>query len=391
MSVLEEADCDVIDAEKVRRLKQDTFHHLRLHDAVGVRPSVLKFILHVDDAFLRETARQVSGSKIAGLRVGGEWLPTDVKLIEKKEEADNHWTTYEDLKALNDVCTKWCTQKYFPDAFSRVNMVANVIRLYDRLRDLSGLKFNIVFKGGVMVRMVLLEFLSNLPLANKRRVIDFLNENHCLSISDLDFEIVPENHASKDEYVHKFFLLDYAVLLWLQNVMQKEVDGKKKAGLLSLDWDEEEGNKELKGYLQEAVNETIESSALHGVTIDRVVVGGTDPTPPSGYRTKDGKPVPAPRRNVVIFDCENTKCVMSATTFFRESGVRGIPTTSGGRHFYATLNTYIGEEETLKKTKKQTRPDFWPGLFHLARIKHAFIVYYTTKMARNDAIAWEEK
>ena len=64
----------------------------------------------------------------------------------------DHWVTNEQLKPLNDVCTKWCTNKYFPDAFSRVNMVASVIRLYDRLRDVTGLKFNIVFKGGVMIK-----------------------------------------------------------------------------------------------------------------------------------------------------------------------------------------------------------------------------------------------
>jgi hypothetical protein len=380
-SILRDYDHNVIDPEKVKIVKENPYDHFHVYEAVGVRPSVLNHVLSLNNQYLFRIAQQVSNSRATGLRIGKQWMPSDLRKIEKKTEADDHWTTHEDLKPLNDVCTKWCTSKYFPDAFSRVNMVANVIRLYDRLRDVTGLKFNIVFKGGVMVRLVLIEFLNNLPLGNKANLMEFLDEQHCLSISDLDFEIVPENHASRDEYVHKFLFLDFAILLWLQHCMQKEVEERQhtSGGLLSLEWDPEESTHELKQYLQEAVDNMDASSPFHKSTIDRVVIGGVDPYPPKGYRTKSGASTPSPRQNVAIFDCDDTKCVMEASSLFRELGVSGVKSSSGGDMFYATLNTYIGEEEIRKKAEGKTRAAFWPGLFHLSRIKHAFIVYYTTK------------
>ena len=125
---------------------------------------------------LRNMARDVRRSRDAGRRIGVDWMPRDARVVEKKEESDDHWVTNEQLRPLNDVCTKWCTRVYFPDAFARVNMVANVIRLYDRLRDVSGLRFNIVFKGGVMIRLVLLEFLNDLPLEARLRITEHIPE-----------------------------------------------------------------------------------------------------------------------------------------------------------------------------------------------------------------------
>ena len=53
--------------------------------------------------------------------------------------------------------------------------------------------------------------------------------------------------------------------------------------------------------------------------------------------------------------------------------MHGVPSTSGGNRFYATLNTYIGEGV------QETRADHLRGVFHLSRIKHSFVVYYTTR------------
>ncbi len=379
-SIVEDFKRGVVDEEKIKKVQQDPYKYFKLHESVGVRPSVLQYELPLDDDFLRRAAEDVSSSREAGKRVGVEWMPKGSRSIQKKDDSDDHWATYEQLKPLNDVCTKWCTQKYFPDAFSRVNMVANVIRLYDRLRDVSGLRFNIIFKGGVMIRLVLLEFFNDLPLEARLKITEYMASHKALSISDFDFEIVPRNHECCDDLVHRFFLLDYAVLLWLQRAMQREMERKetlkKKKGLLFLDWDEEEGRKELHNYLQEAVDAVDDrESPFYKARVDHVVIGDTvvDKVPKS-HRTKSGETHPAPRKNMIIFDCEDTKCVMQANRAFEEFGVRGVPSHSGGRNFYATLNTYIGETKDPPK-----RPGHFQGLFHLSRIKHSFVLYYTTR------------
>lgn len=366
----------VVHEGRLRKALEDPYEAFALHEAVGVRPSVLQYELPLDDDFLRSVQRDAWRSKDAGKRVGREWLPRDARAVQTEEEAAQHWVGFEALRPWNDVCTKWCTRQYFPDAFSRVNMVANVIRLYDRLAEVTPLRFRIVFKGGVMIRLVLLEFLNNLPLAARAKAVAHLESEKALSISDFDFEIVPDNHDPSPDLIHRYFLTDYAVLLWLQHQMQREVArgyDPRRAGLLFLDWDEAKATEELKQYLQEATDALDATSPLHKARIDHVFIGDTVAKPPRGYRAQNGDAAPPPRRNNFIFDCDDTKCVMPAAKGFAEFGVRGVPTACGGARFYATLNTYIGEDAARQ------RPEHLRGLFHLARIKHAFVVYYTTK------------
>jgi hypothetical protein len=159
--------------------------------------------------------------------------------------------------------------------------------------------------------------------------------------------------------------------------MQQEVErgyDPRRTGLLNLEWDETKATEELKQHLQTATDALDVSSPLHKARIDHVFLGHAVPTPPrGGYRAKNGAPAPPLRTNKFIFDCERTKCVMSADKGFSEFGIRGVPSMCGGDRFYTTLNTYIGEGEARQ------RPEHLKGVFHLARIKHAFVVYYTTK------------
>ena len=340
------------DREKVRRMQDNPFKFFHLADAVGVRPPVLQYVLPLDDAFLTDLARDISESREAGKRVGTEWLPASARSVQTKETSDDHWASHDDLKPLNDVCTKWCTFKYFPDAFSRVNMVANVIRLYDRLRDITGLKFNIIFKGGVMIRLILLEFLSGLPLERKVKVVEYLNSQRALSMSDFDFEIVLDDHDAPDDHVHRFCLMSYAALLWLQRCMQREIENaaygnRKTGGLLNLAWDVEESTQDLRRRLQQEVDALDASSQLHGCTIDHVVVGDTDPSPPRGYRTRGGGPTPASRKNMAIFPCDGTKCVMTASTLFGELGQRAFLPRQG--RFPTPHSTRISARKRKKR------------------------------------------
>jgi hypothetical protein len=386
-----------MNASMLSEWQQDPYAFLELKKYERSRRSPLRYLLPLDDKFLSDVARAVQKASQLSYRIGQEWLPKNAQTIAMKEEADDHWATIDDLEPLNNVCTKWCTRKYFPTAVARVNMVANVTRLYERLRVLTDLRFRIVFKGGVMIRLVLMECFSDLSAETRATLLAYMAEHKALSVSDFDFEIVAANHDPSPTHVHRFFAMDYAVLLWLQQAMAREVHRAPSStttasdGLLSLGWDVDEGARELRAALQTEVDTLTDPSAhFYKATIDHVVIGdGTLPpqakgapphrTAPKGYVTKSGKSAPAPRKNVMIFDCQDAKCVWSASDAFAALNVRDVPSQSGGARFYATLNTYIGEEKAVKSTPSKPRAAEWRGLFHLARIKHAFVVYYTTK------------
>lgn len=368
----------------VSHTRKNSYLFFELHKTTGIRNPIVRYHITLDDRFLVTVFKQIWTSPNAGKRLGFGWLPSDTASVKLKEEEDDHWTSTTELKIMNDVCTKFCTRKYFPDALSRVNMIANVIRLYDRLAALTDARFNVVFKGGVMIRLVLLEFLQNLPLDNRQTVVDYMKKCKALGMSDLDFEIVPDEHDSPAYTVHRYLLLGYAVLLWLQQCMENEVHASSKdathEGLLNLNWDENEAKHELKAHLQSAVDEIEDAKhSLFRARIDHVFLSDDVQTPPRGYLTKGGKSKPARRNNALIFDCvsedtgKKTKCVCPALSAFRGLGVRNVPTESGGSRFYATLNTYIGEDA------EKSREDHLTGVFHLSRIKHAFVVYYTTR------------
>lgn len=350
-----------------------------LKESAGVRPTLLRYRLPVDGKRLREYAREVGASQRAGKRVGKEWRPSDVSVV-PKDAADDSWATNDELRPWNDACTKWCTERYFPNAFSRVNMVANVVRVFDALRRESGLPFHIVFKGGVMIRSVLMEFVQNLPLRNRTPLVEFLMTNNTLSMSDFDFEIVQEDKSPSSSKVHRLLALQYATLLWIQRQMEKELgDGGssgKGDGLLYRDTGRsvEAEAQELKVRLQSIVSELPKEHALHGATVDDVSLSA-DPVPKRmPHRTKSGESSARPRQNVVIFDCDETRCILTALRFFAELGINDVHSRSGGKWFYSTLNHYIGETQD-----PPVREGHLGSVFHLARIKHAFVVYYTTR------------
>lgn len=367
----------IVDLEKIRKLEADPFKHFELQEVVGVRPSVLRYLLPLDNKFLKDVFDDVANSRDAGKRVGRDWMPIRVSRIETKNESDANWVSTEDLKPLNDVCTKWCTRKYFPDAFMRVNMIANVVRLYDRLREITGLQFHIIFKGGVMIRLILLEFFNDLTPEARLKATEYMNEQQALSISDFDFEIVPDDHHLPDQDYHRYSIVSYAVLLWLQRAMQNELE-RGMGKLMDLSWRQEENSiQELGELLQRQVNALHSDSSLHKATIDYVCLGDTPSNPPRGYSAKNGKNLPSSRKNVLIFDCDQTKCVLPASCAFEELGINGVPCKSGGTLLYATLNTYIGDDYI-----EGVRPGQIGGIFHLARIKHSFVVYYTTRAGK---------
>ena len=106
--------------------------------------------------------------------------------------------------------------------------------------------------------------------------------------------------------------------------------------------------------------------------------------PPPGYRTRAGRRAPAPRRNIAVFreppaegapPTEWSVRVADAAALLAEAGVRGAAArdVGAGEHFYTSLNFDIGEGEPRQQ------PRHLLSRFHLARIEHAFVVYYRTR------------
>lgn len=369
-----------VDDGLVRTAQTDGFHAFGLAAAAGTRPSLLRHTLPLDDDFLRRAARQVAASPHAGKRLGREWSAR--ACVIEARDGDDAWLTRVDLRPLDDACTKFVTRKFLPDGFARVSLVANVIRLYDRLAQLSRLPFKIVFKGGVMQRLVLLEFWQNLPVAARNDAIAYLAEHKVIGISDMDFEIVAD--ACSDDAKHRLLVLDYVVLLWLQTQLAREI-ARGASGMLQVDWDRAAGGDELRAQLQEVVDGLEPAHPLHGATIDRVVVGGTVDAPPRGYRTRGGAAAPTPRRNLFVFDKEGQPHVAPADLVLRDMGVDDAHARARCGALYATSNSYLNEGATPQ------RPQHLPPLFHLSRIKHAFTLYYTTREGhrRCDRLAGE--
>ena len=357
--------------------RKDAYEYYGLKDTTALRNDILKYYMPIDEKKLKEWYDDISRSENAGNRLGREWLPNRHSKIEVKDESDNSWLNFEEIRPLNDSCTKWCTATYFPEAYDRINMVANVTRLYTQLAKVSGLDFDIVFKGGVMARVILLEFLQELPYGARMEMLSHLNSHNALSMSDFDFEIVPKEHDSPTDLIHRLFRLDYAVLLWFQNELDREVKRNKifEPGLLNLNWDKEAEEGKLKARLQETVNGLEATHPLYKARVDYVFLSDTVPEArrPKGYISKNGESTPRARKNVCIFQHEGQTCVLDSRTLFEDLGVHNVPHHSGGERFYSTLNSYIGDC-TLK-----ARPDHLISLFHLARIKHAFVIYYTTR------------
>ena len=360
----------------LKRLQINDVKTFSLESSAGVRPNPIRREVEVDVPFLQKTVRHVQASPVAGQRIGHAWMPRHGKVMPKRVEDDSSFTP-DDLRGLNDVCTKWCTRTLFPDASTRIGFVANVSTIYNTLqREFSDLHFDLVFKGGVIMRLLIMEFLNDFPLHDRVVAERYLQKEKALSFSDFDFEIVPHNHSPPRHTVMRLFTLDFAVLMWLRGKLDDYSKRRVENEFVDFSWDEQEALTRLKDMLQAEVDNAREGHPLQGATIDRVVKGCHDPRPPSGYRTASGRGTPSRRDNVVIFRARGSndeeRSVISACDFFTELGVPGVP-CDYPHDFYCTMNTFIGENS------QRTIPTQMLSVFHLCRIKQGFVVYFTTR------------
>ena len=143
------------------------------------------------------------------------------------------------------------------------------------LRKLTGLKFRIMFKE----RHDAIDYVrvfEKLFAVREDRSTTHLKKYGALSLSDFDFEIVPDNHDAPESQIISLFTLDYAVLLWFQGELAKERDSVVPASLLHMDWDPEEQRENLTNRLRDVARELPSTHPLHGATIDRVVLSCSD-------------------------------------------------------------------------------------------------------------------
>ena len=328
----------------------------------------------MDVRFLRRIVKSIQQSPLAGKRVGHEWQPTGSSVM-RKQSADDSFFDVETLQVLDDVCTKWCTRTFFPDSHTRLNFVSSVFSLYTTLStEFDDLHFDLVFKGGVIMRLLILEFLNDFPMDVRVAAEQYLQREKALSFSDFDFEIVPRNPSAKQDVIIRLFSLDYAVLLWLRNVMDSYSSSRESNPLVDFSWDPKQALEDLKESLQNEVDGLDEMHPLHKATIDHVVRGCYDKSPPKGYKTGSGKSTQTKRDNVVIFHRkgETERSVMNACDYFTQLDVPGVP-CEYPRDFYCTMNTFIGAD-TPRERSAQLK-----SVFHLCRIKQGFVVYLTTK------------
>ena len=390
----------VTDAQ--RRNMNRAFEYFQMSD--NARHSQLRFQIPLDMRMFREIHEAMRRSPLAAKRIGEDWIPQNADLIRKRTD-DDRWVLREDIRVLDDVCTRFMAKKFFPDAFIRINMTVNMIRMYDTIAKEFNLPYKIVFKGGVMMRLLILEFLHDLHVNVRHEAIDYLSqEQRAVGVSDFDFEIVPDDRKQSPSETYRQVMANSLYLLWLRKYVEEgilirghtDVDKYDTTHhLMNTAWDYAESEYELRDMLQEEVNALPRDHPLTGVRVDHVHIVHPDRRPPQlEHRTRFDRRVPGTRENLYIFKqnarngLQHDVHVAPAHEVLRTMGVpqRLIDHLSPSHGaLYCTSNLHIGEHE------RPTHALEMVGDFHLSRMKHAFYMYYTTRdgARRIDRLAGE--
>ena len=325
---------------------------------------------------LREVFEKIKKHKRTGQRIGQEWMLKKKDIFAETLEGN---LLREDIQPLETVCTKFCTHIFFPYAMMRVNMIAHVTNLYEHVARSLALPFDIIFKGGVMLRLLLLQFWRDHPRDINETIQCFFHKEGIVGMGDFDFEIVSRDASPEDQ--HRWLLLNTFVLLLLQKQLEDGLKGREAHSLLNTSWNRDTERESLRLRLQEEVQSLPNTHPLHGIKVDYVYIGGDMLTPPSGYTTDREGRLPEERRNLFVYKCGTERCVSDMAILFKELGI-AIPPPETHSSLYTTCNTYIGEE-TFRDRKRASQLN---SLFHLSRIKHSFVMYYRTPQGRKQTL-----
>lgn len=386
--------------EAQRKRLTDSFNYFQLSN--NARHSQLRFQIPLDIDMFREINEVIRKSPLAAKRIGEGWVPQNTEVIRKRTD-DDRWVSREDIRVLDDVCTRFMTRKFFPDAFIRINMTVNMIRMYDTIARECDLPYKIVFKGGVMMRLIILEFLHDLHVNVRHEAIDYLSqEQRAVGVSDFDFEIIPDNRSQTPSETYRQVIANSLYLLWLRKYVEEGIIVKGHTEgdrydtthhLMNTAWDYAESEYELRDMLQEEIDTLPSDNVLSGIRVDHVHIVHPERRPPQlEHRTRFDRRVPSTRENLFIFKknsgMQQEVHVAPAYEVLRTLGVpkklNEYLSPSMGC-LYCTSNFHIGEHEHPMHELSMV------GNFHLSRIKHAFYMYYTTKdgKRRIDRLAGE--
>lgn len=390
----------VVDKPFLERVQMYGSRSFELSNSDLVRPNQLGFSVDHEWKTLSRWIGEVKRNPLTKERVGGEHniIPDEFVVSQKEEKAS--FLTYEEKRGLDDVCTKFCCETFFPDAMARLNMIFNIIHLFDEVASRARMKYRILFKGGIITRFLILEWLQHLSFGPRMEAIDYVSkEQKAVGISDFDFQVTfhPE-HPPTEKDIQLAVFLNYIILLYVKKILHANIcqHGKKttdyieaRTHLLNINWDPDNPEK-LVSMLEEHVKELPPSHSMYGAKIDYVLVGNKLPSSKEGlrerlsrYSKKNGNSVFCGKKDNFIFRChgrkdesgEDEKCVASARRVLRRMGFSKeiCDLASPSPYVYATHNSYIGEESF-----KDRSTTFLPSVFHLTRIKHVFTLFYTT-------------
>lgn len=351
---------------------------------LAIPSNVTRHSIPIDDALLRQIVAEISKSKLSRMRIGQDWQP-DASVVLRQSADDDVWIPREGLRSLDDICTRFTTKRFFPDAYSRMNMIVNVVRVYDHLAKLMKQQYYIVFKGGVMMRLLILEFFKDLHVDVRYEAIEYVSDaQKAVGVSDFDFEIVPIDRDCPETETWNHVFINSVCLLWLRNYINdylyKRPHEQGTRVLMNAEWDYGEAEHELKEMLRAEVKTLPNHHPLKYCVIDHVHITHPDRPPPElAHQTRMGTRKPGDRFDFVAFKCKDgnfeQRCIVPLRDVMAQMGcsknVQNLANQS--KAMYVSTNLHIGELEPRGHSRSMR------GNFHLSRIKHSFLLYYTTK------------
>lgn len=387
----------VTDAQ--RRNMERAFEYIRLRE--NARHSRSRFQIPLDVRMFKDIYEAMRRSPLATKRIGEDWSPENTDVVSSPTD-DDRWVSRGGIRVLDDVCTRFMTKKFFPDAFIRINMTVNMIRMYDTIAKEFNIPYKIVFKGGVMMRLLILEFLHDLHVSVRHEAVDYLSqEQRAVGVSDFDFEIVPDDRGQRIGETYRQVMANSLYLMWLRKYLEEGILTKGNANeydsthLMNTAWDYAESEYELRDMLQREVDSLPTNHPLSGIRIDHAHIVHPERRPPRlEHRTRFDRSVPTARENMYIFKqnvqngLQHEVRVCPAHEVMRTLGIPkkiidSLSPTLGA--LYCTCNVHIGEHEP------PTHALGMSSNFHLSRMKHAFYMYYTARdgSRRIDRLAGE--
>ena len=286
----------------------------------------------------------------------------------------NKTSTPEDRRPLNDCVTDFVTARFFEQSIDRIRFIMLVSVVYDRFfatifeeikkknkRTVPDNALVLLLKGGVSLRMNLLEMVRNLSSAAEGDIALFLKDE--LKMSDFDFEIVSNPTYIPSEDVARINILSYLVIQHLRTYLVEHSDVYFSFFRYSTEYKQKllDG---LRTTIQSKVNQQTPLSAYAGARVDAVAISpisckGTnifssisqsfDPEHYTSNTSKMDTRHPACRADFAIIPsaattalkhkADPTICFVASRDLLRAYGIRH------SRHprspLYATHNPYI--------------------------------------------------